>query len=237
MPTTAPRVSLARAYRAQIDDVSRPKRTVTARINTGRPDRYDTVIMPGGLDLRAFQRNPCVLWEHGNDPTRGKVPVARCRSIKWRRAEDDLLAVSEFVPDDYGQRIFDLYADGTLNGFSVEFLPDLGQASRPTSKELRDRPDWGKAHTIYRRCELTGYSAVAIPGNAEALAVAVTRGLWVPANTRSWLAKRTLWGRQGTTAPARYYPRELANLFALAAIPALLKLQTACIVAALKKMG
>jgi hypothetical protein len=37
---------------------------------------------------------------------------------------------------------------------------------------------------VYRRWELTGYSAVSYPGNPAALAIAVERGLWVPDDVR-----------------------------------------------------
>jgi hypothetical protein len=169
---------------AAIDDVSRPRRTVVARINTDVVDRYRTVIVPSGGDLRNFQRTPAVLWEHGLDPTRGRQPVGHCTSVKYRKAEDDILAVTQFKADEYSDRIFESYADGTLTSFSVDFLPDESSSSRPTPDEVRAHPAWESAAVVYRRWELTGYSAVAYPGNPEALATAVRRGLWVPDDAR-----------------------------------------------------
>lgn len=174
-----------RSYEAKVDDVSRPRRTVTAKINTSVVDRYETVICPAGGDFRSFRNAPAVLWEHGQDPTRGRVPVAHCSSIKYRSGEDDILAVSQFKSDPYSQEIFNDYADGTLTAWSLDFLPDQGAASRPTSEELRSRPDWSAAKTVYRKWELTGYSAVSYPGNPEALSVAIARGLWVPDDVRA----------------------------------------------------
>lgn len=177
---------LTRAFEAKIDDVSAPRRTVTAKINTNCVDRYSTVIVPRGGDWSNFMRaGPAVLWEHGNDPNRGRLPVAHCDSIRYRKADDDLLSVMRFKGDEFSSQVMEMYADGTLKSFSVEFLPT--KSGKPTQEEVRANPTWSQAHTIYRAWELTGFSAVSYPGNPEALAVAVARGLWVPAETRALL--------------------------------------------------
>jgi hypothetical protein len=177
----------SRAYEARIDDVSKPRRTVAAKINTGIVDRYRTVVLPSGGDFRNFMMAPAVLWEHGQCPTRGRLPIGHCTSIKFRKGEDDILAVTRFKDDEYSSMILDDFASGTLSAFSVDFLPDLAESSRATPDELRKNPAWAEAQTIYRKWELTGYSAVSYPGNPEALATAVARGLWVPDDVRATL--------------------------------------------------
>jgi hypothetical protein len=189
--TPPPSGPQSRAFRAVIDDVSKPRRSVVAKINTAVVDRYRTVVVPGGADFRSFVKNPAVLWQHGQDPTRGSQPVGHCSSIKYRRAEDDILAVTQFKSDEYSDRIFQNYVDGTLTSFSVDFIPEPAQSGRPTADELRSRPDWAGAECIFRRWELAGYSAVAYPGNPEALAVAVERGLWIPDAARAELPAAT----------------------------------------------
>jgi hypothetical protein len=186
-PQPPPAVPLSRAFAAGIDDVSVNRRSVTARINTGTVDRYRTVVPPSGGDFKNFMRSPAVLWEHGEDPTRGRQPIGHATSVKFRRADNDLLAVTQFKQDEYSERIFQDYLSGVLTAFSIDFLPDLGRSSAPTSAEIRMNPSWADAHTVYRAWELTGYSAVSYPGNPEALALAVERGLWVPDDVRSLL--------------------------------------------------
>jgi hypothetical protein len=176
---------LIRTFAATIDDVSKPKRSVTAKVNTGVVDRYRTVIPPSGGKLDNFMRSPAVLWEHGHDPTRGRMPVAKCSSVKYRPSEDDLLAKMYFSSDDYSRAVFDFYSDKTLTSFSIEFLPDPSSSSRPRAEELRARPEWKDADVIYRKWELTGISAVAAPGNPEAVTIMVERGLWVPEEVRA----------------------------------------------------
>lgn len=179
-----PAAPQTRAFRGVVDDVSKPARTVTARINTSVVDRYRTVIVPAGGDFRAFMRNPAVLWQHGQDPTRGAQPIGSCSSIRFRTADDDIVAVTRFKTDPYSDQIFENYVDGTIASFSVDFIPDMSVSGRPTPEELRSRPDWAAAECVFRRWELIGYSAVAYPGNPEALALCVERGLWIPAEAR-----------------------------------------------------
>ncbi len=179
--------SMSRAYEARIDDVSATRRTVTAKINTGVVDRYRSVVLPSGGDFSNFIRTPAVLWEHGQDPTRGRQPIGHCTSIKFRRADDDILAVTRFKDDEYSQRILEDFGNGALTSFSIDFLPSGDHSSPPSKEELRSNPKWEGAEVIYRKWEMTGYSAVSYPGNPEALAIAVERGLWVPDDVRSML--------------------------------------------------
>lgn len=167
---------ITRAYAAKID-VSDGERAVVARINTDTVDRYRTVIDPAGIDLTAYRTNPVVLWEHGQD-VRGRVPVARSAWVKLDKADRSIVAKSIFADDEFSDGIFRLYQADVLRGFSINGLPK--EYSSPTPDEVKKRPELADASTIYRATELTEYSAVSVPGNAEALTLAVSRGLWLP---------------------------------------------------------
>jgi hypothetical protein len=211
---------LIRSYEAQIDDISKKARSVTARINTDVVDRYQTVIDPLGGDFANFMGSPTVLWEHGQCPTRGRLPIGSCSSIVARRADRDIIARTFFRGDDYSQRLFECYLDGTLRGWSVDFLPDARFTSPPTASEKRSRPDLATCQKMFRKWELTGYSAVSYAGNPEALTLAVERGLWVPDDVRQGLpAARTMTEGTGTAggnttkADKKRYVKELGDDF------------------------
>ena len=70
-------LDFSRAAESEVTDVDAGRRWVVARINTDAVDRFDTVVSPSGMDRTEFLRNPVVLWEHGKDPVRGKVPIGR----------------------------------------------------------------------------------------------------------------------------------------------------------------
>ncbi len=174
---------ITRAYEAQVDDVSVTARTITAIINTAAIDRYKTVIDPAGVDIASYQSNPVVLWEHGKDPTRGRVPIGRNLWINRRGGK--LVAKTEFAKDDYSQSLFDLYREGFLRGWSIFALPDPKRASRPTKEELRARPELAECEKIYRACQLGEYSGVSIPGNPETLTILAERSIWFPPEARA----------------------------------------------------
>lgn len=174
---------LIRAYEATIDDVSNPHRCVTSIINTGSVDRYRTVIDPQGMDLEGYRKNPVVLWEHGKDPTRGRLPIGRNQWIK--RNGNKLIARTEFGKDDYSQCLFEMYRDGLLRGWSIFALPDERACSKPLRSEIVANPELERCEMVYRKCELGEYSGVAVPGNAETLTLMESRGIWFPEQARS----------------------------------------------------
>ena len=170
--------NICRAYEAVVDDVATDQRTVTAIINTGCVDRYRTVIDPAGIDLEAYRKNPIVLWEHGKDPVRGRMPIGR--NLWLKRQGGKLVARTQFARDDYSTALFEMYRDGLLRGWSVFAVPDARKMSPPTREEKRERPELADCEMVFRACELCEYSAVAVPGNPETLTVLAERGIWCP---------------------------------------------------------
>jgi len=181
-------VNLTRDYSAMVEDVSTQERMVTARINTASVDRFHTVIDPAGIDLKAYEKNPVVLWEHGKDPTRGTRPIGQNRWIKKMGSE--IRARTQFYKDEYSQALFEMYRDGFLRGWSVRVLPAPGTFGPPTKDEIKARPELSREWkdesgswqciTMYRKGELAEYSGTAVMGNAEALTLLESRGIWFP---------------------------------------------------------
>lgn len=189
MPAAKPK-QITRAYEAEIVDVKPGERTVVARINTNAVDRYKTMIDPLGIDLRGYRANPVVLWEHGFDPARGPRPIGKCEGM--RQSAKELVAKTVFHDDEFSRGIFELYQAEALRAFSVNIVPDWNQARKPTTDECKARPELVECNLVFTRSDLAEYSCVSVPGNAEALATAVARGLWVPETVRSRLAFRRL---------------------------------------------
>ncbi len=164
-----------RAYDAKLD-VEPGSRTIVSTINTASVDRYNTVILPSGARLDRYRKNPVVLAQH-----EGKsLPIGKNLWIK-PQGKDRLIAKTQFLPegvDAFADKVFRLYQEGFLTAWSISFSPiDEG---RPTRDEIRANPEWAKAENVYRVWELLEYSGVTIPGNAECLTEAVSRGLALP---------------------------------------------------------
>lgn len=170
---------VTRDYVVELDDAGDGDRPwVVARVNTDALDAFQTVILPDGVDRSEYLRNPVVLWEHGKDPARGRRPIGRAAWIKHRPERRDLLAKTIFAGDEFSRGIFQLYKEHVLRGWSVN--GKAIDAGPPTAAEVRARPELRDCKTLYRRIRLAEYSAVAIPGNPEALTEATARGLWLP---------------------------------------------------------
>lgn len=162
--------SIKRAFEATLD-VDAVERTIVATINTDGVDRLKTVIMPDGGDFTKYRLNPVVLRNHDVNRVVGK-------NLWIKPSKGKIVAKTKFLPlglDEDVDKLFELYRQGFLRGWSVFGRPiDWG---RPTPLELRKRPDWANAELVHRKWELIEYSAVTLPGNADALTQALERGL------------------------------------------------------------
>lgn len=194
---------ITRAFDAALE-VSAGERSVVARINTAAVDRYKTVIDPAGVNLKSYEANPVVLWNHGegND---GK-PVGRNAWIRHSKSDKALLAKTLFFDDEFSDGIFRLYQAGGLRAFSVNIVPDMARCSSPTADEIRKRPELAECYLMFRSSDLAEYSAVSVPGNPEALTMAVSRGLMLPDRLRRDLSLPGVFAEPpittSTTAPS-----------------------------------
>ncbi len=202
-----------RSFNATIDDVNSSDRSIVAKVGVGSVDRYNTVICPSGIDLRAFTANPVVLFSHGKDPLRGELPVGRCLWVRVEKTGNGrLIAKTRFGKDEFSQTLYDLYADGSMRGWSVSILPkDFG---KPTQAEIRARPDIRDIDCIFRTSELIEYSCTSTPGQAEALTLdemrslskVISRGIPVPIDIKSLVEKAMTEGSGLATGGALVEP-------------------------------
>ncbi|MFK7777774.1 MAG: hypothetical protein QM501_06580, partial [Gimesia sp.] len=97
-----------------------------AIINTPCEDREGDIIVPKGVHLENFSKNPVVLWEHGlGEITR---PIAKCQHPDGKLAleveEDQIIATSYFTDKSLESlQIFHLIAEGLVRATSVRAVP------------------------------------------------------------------------------------------------------------------
>lgn len=172
--------------------------TVTGVIVTGTVDRDGEVIVPKGVDLSEFRKNPVVLFGHD----RGSPPIGKAEWIKYKKALDAIVAKVSFADTEMGKEIFSLFKGGFMKAFSVGFNPyskgcDFG---RPTEDEIKERPDLKNVSTIFRKMSMMEFSAVPIPANPEALAFAVGKGLKISEGLAEEFGIDTDWEPETQTA-------------------------------------
>lgn len=174
---------IVRLYQSQIDDIKVGERAVIARIGGNSVDRHRTIISPNGIDLEPYRRSPVVMWFHGQDAVRGHVPIGK---NKWIKTDGDRLIAKTIFRDndEFADNLFRAYQDGYINGWSISVLSH--DASPPTREEIRANPALGDGcDMIYRRTELTEYSATPIPSHREAVSLLVSRGILIPEGARA----------------------------------------------------
>ncbi len=150
-------------------EVDTDERSITAIISTEGVDRENEVLLPKGAKFDAYLKNPVVLWAHNYSAT----PIARSAWIKRGRDSNRnvIKAKAVFAETDKANEVYELFKGGFLNAFSVGFLPL--KSHRPTPDEIKKKPEWAEATRIFDEWEMLEFSAVPVPANSEALAIAV----------------------------------------------------------------
>jgi HK97 family phage prohead protease len=147
---------------------------VTAVLSTDTVDRDREVVVPSGIDLRSFRKNPVVLFCHDMTLPVGKALYIR-NEADDAKAKDQLIGKTKFASTPFALDIFKLYQEKVLRAFSIGFMPTKG--GPPEEKEITEKPAWAKARWIIRASELYEFSCVSVPANPEALAMAVSKGM------------------------------------------------------------
>jgi len=141
-----------------------------AIINTPCEDREGDIIVPKGVHLENFSKNPVVLWEHGlGEITR---PIAKCQHPDGKLAleveEDQILATSYFTDKTLeSSQIFHLIAEGLVRATSVRAVP-IKSSTRKTSKD--------GIGIVLEEWELIEWSWGALGVNPDAIARTIHRG-------------------------------------------------------------
>jgi len=143
--------------RVRQTEEDRQKGTVTVEINNDDIDRHGTVVMPSGARTENYERNPVVMWQHGNG-VRGSVPIGRAESI--RTEESALFAQVRFDEDDeFAREIERKVEEGFVNAASIGFRPFDQRKDTVGGEQVMVVDEW----------ELVEFSMVSVPSNPTAL--------------------------------------------------------------------
>ena len=186
----------------EVRAVDKEKRTLTAIASTETKDRLGDIIRAKGWQLKNFKKNPVLLWAHSY----GYPPIGKVSQIK---VEDEKLkfeaqfANKETFP--FADTVFNLYAEGFMNAFSVGFI---ALKAKPIEKDEDEDDDdsgvWKRPGREFLKQELLEISAVPVPANFEALKEKGMQDLM----TRSFedMLKRASKQEGYTVIPFKKYP-------------------------------
>jgi hypothetical protein len=142
---------------APVKAINEEAGTIDFTLTSKTVDRDGEVVLPSGVKLDNFRKNPVFLWAHSRkDPSIGRVIPETIRVT-----EDDITATVEFDLDDpFAKMIFGKYKKKHLNAGSISFIP----------KDF-DKPIFeNQPGPTFTEAELLEFSGVPIPSNPQALA-------------------------------------------------------------------
>lgn len=149
---------LYKELHVEIKGIDKDLGTLDAIFSTQDVDRHGDTVLQDGWDLKNFKKNPVILNNHNySDATEviGKASNVRVENKKLQGTIK--FAVNE---NPKAKIIFDLYAGGFLNAFSVGFIV----------KKFKENKDGTRDWYTIEESELLEVSAVSVPANARALA-------------------------------------------------------------------
>lgn len=138
--------------------------TIRAVFSTGNEDRHGEKVKQDGWLLDNFMKNPVILFGHDH----GKPPVGKVIDLGFEYINGDkaLVGTIKFAVEEYdfARTIYNLYKGEYMRAFSVGFINRESEVDNEGVVTL----------TIN---ELYEISAVPVPANAEALAIAKSAGV------------------------------------------------------------
>ena len=160
------------------------RREVTLAYSAQSIDRDGDIIAQKGIDLKAFRKNPVVLFAHGGSrfggDVRGQLPIARAMKL-FRIGDEELIksfAVDRFTEPEInslGDTVFRMLTNkpAFLNAASIGFRPLDMERRDPEEDEV----DQFYAPTLFKKVEKLEHSIVPVPANADALVGAKSAGI------------------------------------------------------------
>jgi hypothetical protein len=134
------------------------------RLTEKKVDRYGEVVIPDGVQLDNYRTNPIVLFQHGYDLFRGKLPIGKTLLDGAKITSkyfDAPIQFDEDGSDPFATMLAGKYRKGFLNAGSIGFK---------AIEVSKDKPMKGQTGVTFKLWELMEFSGVVIPALVSALA-------------------------------------------------------------------
>lgn len=160
------------AIDVSISGVDVESRTIRGMASTISVDSHRTIIVPQGIDLRRYLKNPVFIDCHDSC----EAPLGQCTEISVV-PDVGLQAAFTLDADEEAEEILQKYAGGSMRGFSVGGrITQIVFGWEPESEWPGDLPEYAvkalrekTAEAVITGLELFEISACAIPSNEDSL--------------------------------------------------------------------
>lgn len=150
---------IMQSVRVKISSVDENERTFYAIASDESMDRHGEIIRLSAWQLDNYLKNPVGLWSH----LYFEPPIFTTVEIGFSEG-GELVFKAKFAPPDvyeFADTIWKLYVNGYMNAFSVGLIPK----------------QWNDDYTEILKAELLEISAVTVPANPNAIALAAKEGV------------------------------------------------------------
>lgn len=167
-------------FEAEVKDFSNAERSLLAVANAESVDRYEDIIMVDGWDLKNYKKNPVIMAFHDYR----SLPVGRALETfrDEKRKIKRLMQSIQFAAYPDTIRLFEMYRDKYIKGFSVGFI---AMKEEPIKEDEEKKFMFFHEPTRYLEQELLETSSVPIPAHPDALseirAMVKREFLYIPA--------------------------------------------------------
>jgi len=131
---------------------------VTVKIMSGEVARDGMIVEPAGLNVRNYEPNPVILWNHGFS-SHGTIPIGTASNLRINAAGTDWLADASFDPDEFSQMIGNKVRGGSIRAVSIGWITHAAENRVIDGQNVR----------VITNAELTEFSFVAVGADPRAL--------------------------------------------------------------------
>lgn len=141
-------------------------------------DRDGEMVLPQGIDLTDYRKNPVVIWGHKHSDG---LPIGKNIWIKYDKVKNALIAKTQYADHTFANEVYEYRKNFPL-GISIGFIPkewiDKDEFDDVTLKSIGlTKKDVAGVNRIFTKCSLLEYSIVNIPSVADATMLAINKGL------------------------------------------------------------
>ncbi len=171
-------------------EIDEQERTVVKYISTVSVDRDGDIILPDGILMDDFRKNPVILYahKHGSDIFGGGSDTLPIGKDVWIKADKfGIKAKQKYANHQLANDVFNMHKDGFALASSIGFIPlefkenDGGSEWKELAKYVKDKyglkpKEINSARGVYTKIYLLEHSDVPVPSNPDALALAYAEG-------------------------------------------------------------
>jgi HK97 family phage prohead protease len=153
-------------------------RVVQFRFTDATADRHNEVVIPSGVNLKSYQKDPVVLLQHDSF----SFPIGKSLDTHYDPEYEDIVGKVLFLDDEVdrtgmSESTFRMVKAGVLKKGSIGFRA-RPEDVRMANPEERTKYKLDKFGIIFEKIELREFSIVTIPANPNAEQIAARKGFY-----------------------------------------------------------